>query len=59
MLYNEFKTKLSDFLVFSLNDIRKFELKFDRRRLNEWQNKGYIKKLRRGFYIFADSKLNE
>jgi predicted transcriptional regulator of viral defense system len=59
MLYNRLKEQLKNFIVFSLNDIRKIEPKFYRRRLNEWQDKGYIKKLRRGYYMFAGVKLNE
>lgn len=59
MQYIEFRDKLKDFAVFSLADIRKVEPKFYRARLNEWQDKGYIKKLRRSFYMFADLSLNE
>ena len=32
---------------------------FFRARLNEWQTKGYIRKIIRGYYIFSDLKLNE
>lgn len=59
MQYLELREKLKDFAVFSLNDIRKIEPKFYNARLNEWQNKGYIKKLRRGYYVFSDTALNE
>jgi predicted transcriptional regulator of viral defense system len=59
MRYQDLRQKLGDFVVFSLVDIRKIEPKFLRRRLNEWQDKGYIKKLRRGFYAFSDLALNE
>ena len=59
MQYNEFKQQLKDFTVFSVSDIHKMEPDFHRRRLNEWQDKGYIKKLRRGYYMFADTQLNE
>lgn len=59
MRYIQLKKKLDIFTVFSLQDIKKEEPGFDRRRLNEWQNKGYIKKVRRGFYIFADTKTSE
>jgi len=59
MQYNELREQLKGFLVFSLNDIRKIEPRFHRPRLSEWQGKGYIKKLRRGYYIFADAELNE
>ena len=43
MKFLELKNELKDFPVFSLNDIRNIEPDFHRRRLNEWQNKGYIK----------------
>jgi predicted transcriptional regulator of viral defense system len=59
MQYQIFKEKLKDFSVFSLSDIRKIEPDFHRRRLNEWQEKGYIKKLRRGYYIFSGVIENE
>lgn len=59
MLYGKLQSQLKDFIVFSLTDIRKIEPDFHRRRLNEWQDKGYIRKLRRGYYMFADTKLNE
>ncbi|MDP2951183.1 MAG: hypothetical protein Q8N55_02245 [bacterium] len=59
MQYLELKEKLNNFFVFSLADIRKIEANFDLRRLNEWQKKGYLKKLRRGYYMFSDVKLNE
>ena len=59
MQYQVLKEHLKDFTVFSLADIRKIQSNFHRRRLNEWQDKGYIKKLRRGYYMFADTVLNE
>lgn len=59
MKYQELKEQLKNFVTFSLNDLRKMEPNFCRRRLNEWKNKGYIKKLRRGHYMFTDIPLNE
>lgn len=59
MHYIELKEKLADFTVFSLSDIRKIESAFHRRRLNEWQDKGYIKKVSKGYYIFSDLKVDE
>lgn len=59
MQYRELRNKLEDFKVFTLSDIRKIEPGFHRARLSEWQDKGYIKKLRRGYYIFADETLSE
>jgi predicted transcriptional regulator of viral defense system len=59
MQYIEFKDSLKDFTIFSLNDIRRIDNRFFRTRLNEWQNKGFIKKVIKGFYIFSDLELNE
>ena len=59
MQFFKLKEQLKDFIVFSLNDIRKIDSNFYRHRLNEWQNKGYIKKIRQGYYIFSDLKINE
>src|SRR3989338_7420397 len=59
MQYTELKQALKDFTVFSLADIKSLGVIFYRRRLNEWQDKGYIKKLIRGYYIFSDLELNE
>jgi len=59
MNFLEFKEKLKDFVVFNLNDIRKVDNRFDLRRLNEWQKKGYIKMVRRGHYAFSSLEINE
>ena len=55
----DFKEALKPFTVFSLQEIKKIDADFQRRRLNEWQDKGYIKKVIKGFYIFSDLKINE
>ncbi|HEY4788653.1 MAG TPA: hypothetical protein VIH57_21530 [Bacteroidales bacterium] len=59
MLYLEFKNSLSKLGAFSLSDISKFYPDFDSRRLFEWQNKGYILKLRNGWYCFSDLEKGE
>jgi len=59
MQYIELKEQLKDFKIFNLSDIRKIEAGFDLRRLNEWQKKNYIKKIRQGFYIFSDLEISE
>ena len=59
MQYNQFRNALKDFTIFSLNDIKQIDSRFHRRRLNEWQVKGYIKKIIKGYYIFSDLELNE
>jgi len=59
MQFIEFKRSLRDFIIFNLSDIRKIQTDFDLRRLSEWQDKNYIKMIRRGHYIFADLEINE
>lgn len=59
MQYNLFRSSLKDFTIFSLNDIKQVDPRFHRRRLNEWQIKGYIKKVIKGYYVFSDLEFNE
>ncbi len=59
MNYLTFEKSLSKFPVFSIKDIKKLFPDFDSRRLNEWQRKDYIKKIKRGFYCFADYQKQE
>lgn len=59
MKFLELKSCLNRFIVFSLADIRKIEPGFYRSRLNEWQNKGYIKKIIKNYYIFSDQNIDE
>lgn len=59
MRFIELRESLKGFTVFSLNDIRAVDGSFHRRRLNEWQEKGYIRKVIKGYYIFSDLELNE
>lgn len=59
MQFIDFRENLKKFVIFNLGDIRKIEADFDLRRLNEWTNKNYIKKIKRGYYIFSDLQINE
>lgn len=59
MQYIKLKDQLKNYTLFSLVDIRKIDENFGRARLNEWQNKGYIKKIIKNYYIFTDISLNE
>lgn len=59
MKFIELRKALGDYTVFSLSDIYKADPGFHRRRLNEWQEKGYIKKIIKGYYIFSDLKIDE
>jgi len=55
----DFTRKFKNNVIISLLDISKEFLKFDSRRLVEWQRQGYIKRVIRGFYIFTDLKRDE
>ncbi|MFH1361578.1 MAG: hypothetical protein ABIH69_02855 [bacterium] len=59
MNYLEFKNALKKFTLFSLADVHKVEATTHRRRLYEWQKKGYIKKIVKGYYIFSDQTMTE
>src|SRR5210317_1296419 len=59
MNFVQFKNSLRDFPVFSIADIRAAHGGFDRRRLSEWQKKGYIKKIIKGHYLFSDVDIDE
>lgn len=59
MRFLELKNKLGGQLVFTTNDIKKIDSGFNVQRLSEWQDKGYIKKVIKGFYVFSDKELSE
>ncbi len=59
MNYTEFRSEMKAFPNFSVREIEKHFPDFDRRRLVEWQEKGYIKKLRNRFYFFSDWEISE
>ena len=59
MTYNLFRERLHWLKLFSLTDIRKVFPSFDSRRLVEWQNKGYIKKVINRWYVFTDIPAEE
>lgn len=59
MKYIEFEKALKPYRVFSLKDIQKRFPAFDKRRLYEWQEKGYITKLKRGYYYFSEEEKSE
>lgn len=50
---------MNTFPVFSIREIEKHFPGFDSRRLVEWQEKGYIQKLRNRFYYFTGRAVNE
>lgn len=56
MNYIEFERALQEYPVFSVKDIEMRFPTFDNRRLVEWQNKGYLIKIIRGYYCFRQRK---
>ncbi len=56
--YLKFKEVLGPYLCFSVHEAKKHFPGFDRKRLSEWQKKGYIQKVIRGYYIFNDAPKN-
>ncbi len=59
MRFLEFREILKHKVVFNYNDIRKFAPGFHRRRLINWQNAGYIIKVRQGYYCFSGQEKSE
>ncbi|MCG2587812.1 type IV toxin-antitoxin system AbiEi family antitoxin domain-containing protein [Rhodohalobacter sulfatireducens] len=59
MNYRQFHDEMNAFPVFSIREIEKHFPGFDSRRLVEWQEKGYIQKLRNRFYFFTGNSVNE
>ncbi|MEA3476671.1 MAG: hypothetical protein U9R60_00700 [Bacteroidota bacterium] len=59
MNYLEFERTLRPYPVFSLKDIQKRYPGFDNRRLVEWQKKGYLEKIKRGYYCFKEQSKGE
>lgn len=59
MNYFTFEKALRNFPVFSIRDIKKIFSEFDSRRLVEWQQKGYILKIKRGYYCFEPYRKDE
>jgi len=59
MKYINFYKNFSTYPLINLRDIQNFDSKFDNRRLYEWQNKGYIKKIINNFYVFSDKSFQD
>ena len=58
MQFIEFQNKLLAYNIFSLKDVLKILPAFNRIQLDRWGNKGYLKKIRRGFYCFSTQELS-
>ncbi len=57
-MYIDFYKKFQDNILITPNDIRVSFPKFNIVNLSKRQKKWYIKKLRKGFYIFSDTKID-
>lgn len=58
-MYFEFKNQFDKRPLISLVEIQKAFPKLDKRRLTEWNKKGYIENVKRGFYRFSDQPINQ
>lgn len=59
MNFLEFSNALADFKVFSTSDAKKYFPAFDTKRLVEWQQKKYIRKLINKWYLFTEIPVDE
>ncbi len=59
MQFIDFQNQLSAYPVFSLKDILKVVPGFNRIQLDRWEKKGYLKKIKRGFYCFCGRGLSQ
>lgn len=59
MQFVEFQKRLSAHAIFSLRDALKAVPNFNRIQLDRWEKRGYTKKIKRGFYCFADQEVNQ
>lgn len=54
-----FQNQLSSFPVFSLEDARKSSSDFSYRQIDRWAKKGYLRKIKRGFYTLEQHRADE
>lgn len=59
MQFVDFENQFSPYAIFSLKDILKIIPDFNRIQLDRWGKKGYLKKIKRGFYCFAAQELSQ
>ena len=59
MNFEKFRKIFSGKQIIGLREIMVVFPQFDRRRLSEWQKKGYIQKIINGYYIFTDIEIDE
>lgn len=59
MRYSNIRDNLRKLKIFTLNDIRLIDSKFRKPTLSDWVRKGWIKRIRRGWYIDSGIELRD
>lgn len=59
MKYIEMQKYFERLKVFSIEDLRLIDDKFEKKKLSEWIKKWYLKNIKRGFYLYWNTKVNE
>lgn len=59
MSFLQFQKQFSEFPAISIREMEKWKSDFNPRNLTNWQAKGYIQKLRNGWYVLADRRKSE
>lgn len=55
----DFQKKFQPYQVFSLQDVKKFFPNFSYRQIDRWKKKGYLIKIKQGFYTLADQDISQ
>lgn len=55
----ELKQRLQSYSVFSLQEVRKVYATISYAQMSRWTQKGYIKMLKQGFYMWSDAQIND
>lgn len=58
-MYFDFQRTFANFPIISIQEIAKSFLHFDKKALVNWQNKGYIQRIRNGYYVFSTTVKSE
>ncbi len=59
MEFIDFQKRLSDYPLFSLSEIKKNIPNFNRIQIDRWEKKGYLIKIKKGFYVFSDQDIDQ
>jgi predicted transcriptional regulator of viral defense system len=57
--FRDFQSLIRALPAFNLNDARKFDPSFHRQQLTDWVKRGYILQLAGGYYLLADTDVDE